>query len=834
MPVWGDLVRVESSLAAKGANDQGFQVWAYNGRDHELIPSRGAVYLTRTGKALHHRADCMYVFGGGATTIIEDPTRNLWRRVLEAGPPDGEARRGFAEQAALVNGIGHPATMTCEQCVLRPVMRGERGRGARRLVIDDALSRFDRSVHDGNIAGARTEAEQVLCDFPRAEWATLPLERYALGVADYKNTFCYRMEYGTPALGSIAGGSARKHIIYYRREHRDWYHDPAFSDENEAWRHLRQGFLDAFDAVESGQLADVDNIEALRPGVALSAKTLYTYFPERLLPIYSRDHVRHFISLLSGEDASKLGAFEAFDRLKTIVDTDDRFDGWHGLEVIDFLYGWADPRQSTTIVKIAPGHDARYWDDCLRDGYICVGWDDVGDLTAFTSEDDFRARFEAAYTTEYGGNPSKITEKAREVWRLLQLHPGDLVVANRGTKEVLAVGTVTDPGYIWRDDRPQLKHTVSVTWETSYAMTLPEPQKRWAMVTVADVPASLWRTIETRRGGPSPVVPLEVPVGEPVFHSIRDALNRRGQAILSGPPGTGKTYAGLRFAHWWLSQQLGHLGIDLLAEYGSEAFAQAQARLSDPTGRAAGYFTRVTFHPAYGYEDFIEGFRPVQGGNGLRLELTDGVFKRVCAAAAADPGNPYLLLIDEINRGDLPKIFGELITLLEKDKRGLTVVLPQSGDTFAVPANVYVLGTMNTADRSIRLLDSAVRRRFGWVELMPDGRALQDAGVGKVDLPLLLAELNRRILRELDREHQIGQSYFLDGGKPVDSEAALAAVIRHEVIPLLQEYAYDNYALLEKFLGAKIVDATRHRVRDLNDDDLIDALRELQVEADET
>ncbi|MEV4086178.1 McrB family protein [Nonomuraea fuscirosea] len=240
----------------------------------------------------------------------------------------------------------------------------------------------------------------------------------------------------------------------------------------------------------------------------------------------------------------------------------------------------------------------------------------------------------------------------------------------------------------------------------------------------------------------------------------------------------------------------------------------------------------MTFHPGYGYEDFIEGFRPVTGGEGLRLELVDGVFKRVCAAAVADPDHPHLLLIDEINRGDLPKIFGELITLLEKDKRGLVVDLPQSGSAFTVPPNVFVLGTMNTADRSIRLLDSAIRRRFGWVELMPDLAVLEAANVGKVELGPLLGEINHRILQELGRERQIGHSYFLEGGKPVDSEAGLAAVIRHEILPLLQEYVFDDYGLLEKFLGPRIVDVAKHRLHDLSDEDLVDALRELQVEAD--
>ncbi|MEV4090004.1 hypothetical protein ACGFJC_54360, partial [Nonomuraea fuscirosea] len=391
-------------------------------------------------------------------------------------------------------------------------------------------------------------------------------------MTDYKSTYCYRLEYGTPELGSIAGGSARKHIIYYRREHQDWYYDPSFADEDEAWRHLRQGFVDAFDAVEKGRVADVDEIEVLRSGVALTAKSLYIYFPGRMLPIYSRDHVRHFISLLSGENSAELSPFAAFARLKQLIDDDDRFAGWDGVEVMEFLYDWDDPRQHRTVVKIAPGHDAIAWPDCLSGGYICVGWDEIGDLTAFTSQEEFATRFENVYVDLYKGNRSKSTQKAKELWRLLQLQPGDLVVANRGASQVLAVGTVTEAGYAWREERPKYKHSVAVDWDTSYAMSLPDPQKRWPLVTITDVPSTLWRTIETRRGGSTPMLRPEVPVAEPLWQVLTDALDRRGQAILFGPPGTGKTYTCLRFVHWWLGQRLEHLDLDLLAEYGSATF----------------------------------------------------------------------------------------------------------------------------------------------------------------------------------------------------------------------------------------------------------------------
>ena len=380
--------------------------------------------------------------------------------------------------------------------------------------------------------------------------------------------------------------------------------------------------------------------------------------------------------------------------------------------------------------------------------------------------------------------------------RLHEPKPGDVVLVRSGTRKGRGIGIVYRNDYSERSDRNGRIHVLWVN-KMQAPLAANMPATRFSRVGRAAYEAFAKSAAysETLRM-------LQPP--EPPASAVHD-LN----TILYGPPGTGKTWHTVTRAVAIVENRE-------VADVAQEDRTAVKDRFDKYRG--AGQVEMVTFHQNTTYEDFVEGIRPVltdsrdraaapsserSDAGEVRYEMSRGVFRLMAERAAHDPDKPYVLIIDEINRGNIARIFGELITLIEDSKRigepdEARVTLPGSKTDFAVPPNLHVLGTMNTADRSIALLDTALRRRFVFEEMMPDPSHPDIAtDLDGINCGKLLSAMNRRIAVLLDREHQIGHTYLLRA----DSLPELASTFRNRIMPLLQEYFYDDWEKIQAVLN---------------------------------
>ena len=361
--------------------------------------------------------------------------------------------------------------------------------------------------------------------------------------------------------------------------------------------------------------------------------------------------------------------------------------------------------------------------------------------------------------------------------------PGDVILVKTGRSQGRGIGIVYKNDY---QDRLAEDSRIHVMWINKADCDDLKPTRHWGFWP-AEKRADAFRNISAyketfelldRLSGREEPMPKNSEVEHP--------LNQ----ILYGPPGTGKTY---------------HTVDRALAIIDGESVEEIERNIGRFRKlRDSGQIVMVTFHQNFAYEDFIEGIRPVldDGATGqIKYERHEGIFKRIAEAAKKEKDKRFVLIIDEINRGNIAKIFGELITLIEDSRRldeddETKVTLPYSKDSFGVPNNLYLIGTMNTADRSIQLLDTALRRRFDFVEMMPKPELISE-NVEGVNCKRMLEEMNKRITTLLDRERQIGHTYLLG----VDDMAGLSDSFQNKIFPLLQEYFFDDWAKIRAVLG---------------------------------
>ena len=434
-----------------------------------------------------------------------------------------------------------------------------------------------------------------------------------------------------------------------------------------------------------------------------------------------------------------------------------------------------DESQTTHYWLYSPGDGAGIWNECYESGIMAIGWDKVGDLRQYKSKAEMKLAMK-----EHIDPDRPYTMAAHATWQFVhEMKPGDIIFAKKGMHAVIGRGVV-ESEYEFDDTREEYKNVRKVKWTHNGEWQHPGQA---AMKTLTDITSytdyveklnALFESdevddVESEEVQYPPYSKEEfleeVYMDEVSYDTLVGLIINKKNVILQGAPGVGKTYAAKRLAYSIMEEK-------------------------DPNR-----VMMVQFHQSYSYEDFIMGFRPSEKG----FELKRGAFYSFCKDAEIDSENEYFFIIDEINRGNLSKIFGELFMLIENDKRGVELQLLYSDEKFSVPDNVYIIGMMNTADRSLAMLDYALRRRFAFYEMKPgfstDGFREYRIGLNNAKFDNLIQcveQLNIAIAGDesLGEGFCIGHSYFCNL-KEVNDQA-LSGIVEYELIPLLKEYWFDE------------------------------------------
>ncbi len=630
------------------------------------------------------------------------------------------------------------------------------------------------------------------------------LDAIFYSVGDNTESLCCWIEMNKDCrmlFGSIAGGSAFKFGLFQKKETGVWTtgspNNPQELSDEEALalgKEIRDALVRGTEVIKEAKLECLSDYEKLDDDLrAAVGSKFYDWgwvhkyysiiYPDRLSSFHSTDWQNHALRCFLIQPSDKYYARSG--QLAMI-------QNFAGLYYTQFIYALRE-RFSSIIQFVRLGtsdSEKSYVAEWKKKSVVGIGWSAIGSLEEYTAgasldRNEIARRLSEEY---YKDDARTASRKAGELVRFYDTNADTVFVPMEGER---LYGLVDEIGDYFYDGTSNMSSLKTGKWHLVFNENdrLPEKNEglRTSCVQLKD-DKNLLYLYERYYYATEEVLEEEEDMVEEnklkncleIERDPREVKIHPMNVIVYGAPGTGKTYSTAEYALAIIENRL----VDKTKKTSAER-KQVMKAYNELIKKGQVVFT--TFHQSYGYEEFIQGLRPDTKSDKMSFKTVDGVFKQIADLALNDAENNYVIIIDEINRANISKVFGELITLIEDDKRwgevNETCATLQSGDVFAVPNNLYIVGTMNSADKSISLIDAALRRRFSFIEQKPEAYLIEDATLRGV-----LEKLNAMLADELDSaDLLIGHSYFLN--KSVDD---LYNILNNSIIPLLYEYFYDN------------------------------------------
>ena len=644
-----------------------------------------------------------------------------------------------------------------------------------------------------------------------------------------KNSLTHELDVGmTKNILGIRGGSAYKFSLFKKNDEQFWKSgtpmNPKMLSDEEAIKiaeeelecliqainiinEIKQRY--GFDDIESYKLLS-ERLNNIHKPAAWFLKYIILNFIE-FFPIFVRDEMlKKLISIFNLEFHGKNGKYLNLGEINLFR---------KGLGISNYKFGFIvadilnklDNNQKNDDKRYwvySPGENAQIWDECLKNGCMYLGWDEIGNLSAYDNKEEMKNQLELKCDSK-----KSQSKNAHQLWNFThKMNIGDVIFVRKGRSKIIGRGIVKsdysynlETGIITHSDG-HYNNIRKVKWthkgEWDYRSS--DNDKMTAEFSLIELTANsdkvkyLNSLFDDEKDSNMEELVIsersndiyteakflsEVYISETDYNTLKNLLKTKKNIILQGAPGTGKTFAAKRLAY---------------SIIGSKDDERVKL---------------IQFHQSYSYEDFIMGYRPTE--NGFKLET--GVFYDFCNKAKDDPNNDYFFIIDEINRGNLSRIFGELFMLIESDKRGQEYkvnLLYDKNKEFYVPNNLYIIGLMNTADRSLAFLDYALRRRFAFFDMMPgfdNENFKKDLEKLKNDKFMNLIDCIKNLNEEIKNDEslgvgfQIGHSFFCfkNDDKLDESlkrlDESLKRIVMYEILPLLREYWFDEADKIKKW-----------------------------------